>query len=77
MQGDDQPSTIATALRSQWATAESASQLLSDNLNQQVLTDNAVMLSVYDELQEAVLPLKMDLLQALNIQVDFIDADGD
>ena len=77
IQGDDQPSTIATALRSQWATAESASQLLSDNLNQQVLTDNAVMLSVYDELQEAVLPLKMDLLQALNIQVDFIDADGD
>ncbi len=35
------------------------------------------MLTAYDELQKAVVLLKVDMLQALNIQVDFVDADGD
>jgi len=35
------------------------------------------MLSTYDGLQKNVVLLKVDMLQALNINVDFVDADGD
>ena len=35
------------------------------------------MLETYDELQKAVVLLKVDMLQVLNIKVDFVDADGD
>ena len=35
------------------------------------------MLITYDIIQVAVVLLKVDMLQALNINVDYIDADGD
>ena len=35
------------------------------------------MLICYDAIQEAVVLLKTDMLQNLNINVDYIDADGD
>ena len=35
------------------------------------------MLITYDVIQVAVVLLKVDMLQALNINVDYIDADGD
>jgi predicted lipoprotein len=50
---------------------------LDDNLNQQVNTNNSAMISVYDELQQVVVLIKTDMLQVLNISVDFIDSDGD
>jgi hypothetical protein len=40
-------------------------------------TDNTAMTMSYDELQKAVVLLKVDMLQALNVSVDYIDADGD
>jgi len=50
---------------------------LNDNLRMQVEQDNVKMLETYDELQKNVILLKVDMLQALNIKVDFVDADGD
>ena len=35
------------------------------------------MLEVHDELQREVVLLKLDMLQALSISVDYIDSDGD
>lgn len=35
------------------------------------------MLSAYDEVQKAVRLLKVDMLSAMSISVDFVDADGD
>ena len=35
------------------------------------------MLQTYDELQKNVVNMKVDMLQALNIRVDYVDADGD
>ena len=35
------------------------------------------MLRLYDELQQLTVLLKVDLLQALGINVDYVDADGD
>lgn len=50
---------------------------LSDNFGEQIVNDNNKMLEIYDELQTIVILLKVDMMQALNIQVDYVDADGD
>lgn len=43
----------------------------------QIEEDNTKMLALYDELQKLVVLLKVDMMQALNISVDYVDADGD
>ena len=35
------------------------------------------MTKSYDELQKAVVLLKVDMLQAFSINIDYVDADGD
>ena len=35
------------------------------------------MLELYDELQRGVVLAKVDMMQAMNIKVDYVDADGD
>ena len=35
------------------------------------------LLTTYDDIQKAVVLLKVDMLQILNINVDYVDADGD
>ncbi len=52
-------------------------QVLDDNYTEQINTDNTKMTEAYDALQEVVVLLKVDMLQAFNISVDYIDADGD
>lgn len=68
---------IATLINEQWAIAEELANTLPDNFKEQVETDNLKMLNTYDELQKVVPLLKVDMMQALNIQVDYVDADGD
>ena len=43
----------------------------------QIESDLIKVLKTYDEIQTAVVLLKVDMLQALNIAVDYADADGD
>ncbi|MCX7547519.1 imelysin family protein [Xanthomarina sp. F1114] len=52
-------------------------QLLNNNYYEQVTTDNQKMTQAYDELQKVVVLLKVDMVQAMNISVDYVDADGD
>ncbi len=68
---------IADKILDQWSLVLLASAELDNNLKNQVIQDNSIMLSTYDELQKAVIILKVDMMQALNIQIDYIDADGD
>lgn len=68
---------IATDILGQFDIIESRANSLDNNFRQQVLADNIQMLETYDEMQKMVVLLKVDMLQALNVQVDFIDADGD
>ena len=72
-----QTSNIADEIREQWRLADLKAQDLSPSFKSQILTDNTKMLETYDELQKAVVLLKVEMMQALNIQVDFVDADGD
>ena len=50
---------------------------LSTNFSEQVNEENLKMLITYDVIQANVVFLKVDMLQALNISVDYVDADGD
>ncbi|MEQ9300485.1 MAG: imelysin family protein [Cyclobacteriaceae bacterium] len=61
----------------QFESARLAAAGLDNSFFAQVESDNSALLALYDELQKNVILLKVDMLQALNINVDFVDADGD
>ena len=50
---------------------------LTNNLSDQVITDNSKMTRAYDELQKAVRLIKVDMIQAFSINIDYVNADGD
>jgi len=68
---------LSELINDQLNKARTAAIELSGDLQNQIYKDNSKMLNTYDELQKAVVLLKVDMLQALNIKVDFVDADGD
>jgi predicted lipoprotein len=68
---------IATSTTSQFNIATAQIETLADSFATQIDTDNIAMTKAYDELQKAVRLLKLDMLQAFNISVDYVDADGD
>ena len=70
-------STLATDIENQFNLAKTQIETLDDNFFNQVSSNNTEMLKAYDELQKAVVLLKVDMLQAFNVSVDFVDADGD
>lgn len=70
-------SDLATQIINQFNTARGKIQELNTNFVTQINTDNTKMTEAYDALQAAVVLLKVDMLQAFNINVDFVDADGD
>ncbi|MBX2815996.1 MAG: imelysin family protein [Saprospiraceae bacterium] len=61
----------------QFERAKEKGDLLMSNFSEQVETNNVAMLEAYDELQKVVILMKVDMMQALNIQIDYVDADGD
>lgn len=69
--------SLATVINNQFDSARSSAAGLLDNFAEQVETDNIKMLGTYDQLQINVVNIKVDMLQAFNINVDFVDADGD
>ncbi len=68
---------VAPDILMQFDLAAMKASVLADNFSEQVLSDNSKMLETYDELQKAVVIMKVDMMQAFNIQVDYVDADGD
>ena len=50
---------------------------LDQNFVTQIQTNNNEMLAAFDELQKNVILLKVDMMQALSISVDYVDSDGD
>ena len=68
---------LAAFISTQFNMVRSESNGLSEDFFQQVESDNSKMLMTYDELQKNVVLMKVDMFQALNIRVDFVDADGD
>ena len=68
---------LSARIQSQFAAARAQAAPLADDFASQVRTDNTAMLQLYDALQRNVILLKVDMLQALSINVDYVDADGD
>ena len=68
---------ISVLINAQFDMARTKANGLSENLANQIDTNNTLMLETYDELQKNVVYLKVDMLQALNVKVDYVDADGD
>jgi len=68
---------LATAVNSRFDAARQKIQVLDMNFNSQINTDNTKMTEAFDALQLIVVSLKVDMLQAFNISVDYVDADGD
>jgi len=68
---------LSTLILNQYAESESKIAALQDNFLLEVENNNAIMLNAYDSMQKNVILLKIDMLQALSISVDYIDTDGD
>lgn len=72
---NDQP--LSTLINQQINAAEGAAQNLNADIATQVEENNVELLEVYDEYQKVVPLLKVDMMQALVINIDYVDADGD
>lgn len=68
---------LTELINNQFELAREEAEALNPDFSVQVESDNSLMLSTYDELQMNVVYMKVDMLQALNINVDYVDADGD
>ncbi|PHN99417.1 peptidase M75 superfamily protein [Rhodobacteraceae bacterium 4F10] len=68
---------LVNLINTQFNTAETQVSTLNDDFYQQINTDNTQMTKSFDELQKVVVYLKVDMLQAFNVSVDYVDADGD
>ena len=68
---------LSDIINNQYVTIFSTNNSLNNSLSEQVTTDNSKMLSAYDALQQNVIYTKLDMMQALNITIDYVDGDGD
>ena len=75
--GNETANGLGDLINTQFEAARAQAEQLNQNFALQINEDNSQMLRLYDELQKNVVNLKVDMLQALNINVDFVDADGD
>tara|TARA_B100000700_G_scaffold178405_1_gene197074 strand:+ start:680 stop:1792 length:1113 start_codon:yes stop_codon:yes gene_type:complete len=68
---------LGEVIESKLLEAKSKIESLDDNFSSQINSDKVKFLETYDAIQKVVVLLKVDMLQALNINVDYTDADGD
>ncbi|MFV0248290.1 MAG: imelysin family protein [Tenacibaculum sp.] len=68
---------LAQQINEQLQVAKAQINTLNNNFYQQINSDNASVLSAYDELQKVVTLIKVRMMQAIQISVDFNDSDGD
>ena len=73
----DQDEKLSIKINDQLSKIKDKLAELNDDFSEQVSQDNLTMLSAYDVIQANVVLLKVDMLQKLNISVDYADADGD
>lgn len=68
---------LSSLINSQFGVILDQASELDQSLKSQVQTNNVEMLEAFDELQKQVVLLKVDMMQALSISVDYVDSDGD
>lgn len=73
----DKEEKLSEKINSQLEKIKTKVSELNTNFSEQVSQENLKMLITYDVIQANVVFLKVDMLQVLNISVDYVDADGD
>lgn len=68
---------LSSLINTQFDAIEEQANDLNNNFFEQVQSNNTIMLEAFDALQKNVVLLKVDMLQALSISVDYVDTDGD
>lgn len=68
---------LSDIINAQYQTIFTTNEALSNNLSEQVINDNSKMMDSYNAMQELVVYIKLDMMQALNIVIDYNDTDGD
>jgi predicted lipoprotein len=68
---------LAVMVNNKLDLARTKIEMLDDSFYNQVLNDNIKMTQAYDALQRVVVLLKVDMLQVFDINIDYVDADGD
>ncbi len=68
---------LSVLIDAQFNAIKEQAASLDASLKSQVETNNTRMLEAFDELQKEVILLKVDMMQALSISVDYVDSDGD
>ena len=68
---------LSDIINNQFAIIYTSNNTLNDSFSQQINTDNSKMIVSYDGLQQNVIYTKLDMMQALNITIDYVDGDGD
>ena len=77
VEGESVSSKLSDEIDAQIAASIESIGSLKENFVDQVNENNIEMLRTYDVIQAGVVMLKVDMLQKLNINVDYVDADGD
>lgn len=77
IEGDSVSSKLSDEIDAQIAASIESIGSLKENFVAQVNENNIEMLRTYDVIQAGVVMMKVDMLQKLNISVDYVDADGD
>ena len=68
---------LSDIINNQFTTVFTVNTTLANSFSQQINTDNSKMIAAYDALQQNVIYIKLDMMQALNITIDYVDGDGD
>jgi predicted lipoprotein len=68
---------LSNTINNQFTAIFTATASLNASLSAQVNTDNAKVILAYDALQQNVIYTKLDMMQALDIKIDYVDSDGD
>lgn len=68
---------LSDAIENQFLLVQQQAGVLDQDLSNAAVNQTADMLQTFDVLQQNVIWLKVDMMQALNVRVDYVDADGD
>lgn len=68
---------LSTIINNQFAAIFTVNATLNNSFSNQITTDNSKMILAYDALQKNIVYTKLDMMQALNITIDYVDGDGD
>ena len=68
---------LSDIINNQYAAIFTVNNQLNNSFSTQVTSDNTKMILAYDALQKNVVYTKLDMMQALNISIDYVDGDGD